>query len=89
MNIDNLPRGFRREDTCLMCRSEMTLFEAFLDDERGVITRFKCNKCSSIFGLIYSDGWIEAFKKAEEAELKGEVEHKDVKHAEDDLCLDR
>jgi len=87
MNIENLPKGFRRVDTCGRCDSEMTLFEAFLDEDRGVVTRFKCNKCAHISGLIYKDAFIETFKKAEAKELKGETKEEPVVKSAEDIYV--
>jgi len=65
MNIDNLPRGFRREEECLLCNGRMDIYEAFLGCD-GVVTRFKCVKCGNIFGLVYSGANpIQRFRKAE------------------------
>lgn len=83
MNIENLPRGFKREIECIMCGEITTLYEAFLDEEQGVITRFCCGECKHTQGLIYSGSFIEAFKKAEKAEQEGETQRQEVRTAED------
>jgi len=66
MDFDKLPSRFRREQSCAFCKSKMDLFEVFLDEdgEPGVVTNFKCPKCENIYGMVYSGGHVDAYKKA-------------------------
>ena len=70
MNLINLPSGFKKEDQCNRCDGPTKIFEVFLSPD-GVVTRFQCETCKSISGLIYSGSFVERYKKAEAAEQTG------------------
>ena len=81
MDFSNLPRGFRRNETCLLCHSITDLSEVFIQDD-SVYTRFTCPKCGEVFSLIYTGPIVEQYKKAEANDHMG-IKSGDMKSAED------
>lgn len=81
MDFSKLPRGFRRNETCIRCHSITNLTEVFVDGD-SVITRFTCPKCGDVFGLVYTGPLVDAYKKTEANEHAG-INKGDIKSAED------
>lgn len=86
MKIEDLPRYFKREENCLWgCGKTLKIYEFFLrEDESEVVTRFRCKECGRTYGLVYSGGHVDSFKKAKaKADGKQQGHREEPRTAED------